>query len=183
MKKFILIASMLLANVAFAGDYATLDYSLKDKQASSQENHVLGLNVGRKYESGFAAEVRMEDENVRTPTKHEGLIQIKANQDITTIVGVTPFVGLGTGWKSKSDDNFNFYVAEVGAKTTVAGVSVKYAYRLRDAYGSGHDYHTTEHSLTSGFALDKSNSVFVKYARERGDSDYNTWGVGLTHAF
>ena len=80
-------------------------------------------------------------------------------------------------------DNFNFYVAEVGAKAGVGPVSVKYAYRLRDAYGDGHSYHTTEHSLTGGYALDKANTVFVKYAKERGDSDYNTWGVGLTHAF
>jgi hypothetical protein len=181
LKKLFLMAA-LVAGTAFAGDYATVDYSVKDKQNSDQQNQVYGLNVGHKFDGGFALEGRMENEVVNTP-KHEGLLQVKGTYDIATVAGITPYAALGTGYKSKSTTNFNFYVAEVGARTSIGPVGVKYAYRLRDAYQTGNDYRTKEHSITGGLALDKSNSIFVKYARERGDSDYNTWGIGLTHAF
>ena len=183
MKKFILIAALLASTASWAGEYASIDFNNKDKQSSDQVNRVIGLNVGTALDNGFRVEGRLENEMVETPTKHEGLVQIKAQQDLGTFANITPYVGVGTGYKSKADDNFNFYVAEAGARTAFGPVGVQYGYRWRDAYTSGHSYGTHENSLTISYALDKSNTVFVRGAVERGDSDYNTVGLGFKHAF
>ena len=182
MRKYVLIAALLASTAAWAGDYASFDFSRKDKQNSGQVNDVYGLNVGHKFDGGFAIEGRMEDEVVNTP-KHEGLVQVKGIYDLGTWSGVTPYAALGTGYKSKSTTNFNFYVAEVGAKADLGPVNVKYAYRQRDAYDTGNSYNTHENSLTVGYNLTKQDSISIKYAQERGDSDYNTWGVGYTRRF
>lgn len=193
--KTLVVVSSLVFGAAQAG--VGIDYAKKDKVDSAQENIVLGLSVSDKigigYDRAIATELRVESENVNgvTPKKHEGLVQFKGALDVykvNVVVPVTFYGAAGVGLKSKSDSSFNYYVAGVGAKTSVAGVGLDLASRLRSPFGEGSNgtgpkYRTVENSLTATYAVAKEYTVGVKYARERGDLNFNTVGFAIKHTF
>jgi len=170
-------------------NYASLTYDQKDKQNSSQINHVYGLNVGQKFSNGVGVEVRMEDEKVDPRTgaaqKQEGLLQAKVSYDIATGTLVTPYVAAAVGQKNKSTSDFAFWVGEVGAKVKLNDTfGLRYGYRQRTAFDtSTNSYDTTEHTIALGINLTKQDNVTVAYKQERGTSDYNTTGVYYTRSF
>jgi hypothetical protein len=191
-KKELILKKVMIALVAavslsaFAGDYAAVDYSVKKKTSSTQHNDVYGLNVGHKVDS-LTTEVRFENETTNT-SKQEGLMQLKGIYDLGSVVGVAPYAAAAVGHKMKATENFEFYVAELGAKTNVGPVGFKLASRLRSPFdekhiGSGSKYRTYENSLTAGYKISNNDTISVKYAVERGDSNYKTTGLAFNHAF
>ena len=190
MKKFIVLAALLAAGVAQAeGTYASLTYDQKDKQNSTQTNHVYGLNVGQKYSNGVGVEVRMEDEKVDpgagATQKQESLLQAKVSYDIATGTMFTPYVVGAIGQKNKSTSDFAFWVGEVGVKAKLNDTfNVRYGYRQRTAFDTTtNSYDTTEHTVALGVNLTKQDAISIAYKQERGTSDYNTTGVYYTRSF
>ena len=191
MKKFLLLAALLAAGVAQAeGTYASLTYDQKDKQNSTQLNHVYGLTVGQKFAGGWAVEARMEDEKVDpgagATQKQEGLVQAKVSYDIATGTMFTPYVAGAVGNKNKSTVDFPFWVGEVGVKAKVAdSVTVRYGYRQRTAFDNNttNSYDTTENTLAVTYSMTKNDAIGLRYAQERGTSNYNTTGVYYTRSF
>jgi hypothetical protein len=190
MKKFIVLATLLVASLAQAeGLYTGLTYDQKDKQNSAQVNHVFGVNVGQKFSNGLTVEGRMENERVAVgdgTQKQEGLMQVKASYDISTGTFVTPYVAAAVGQKQKSTVDFTYWVGEVGAKAKINDTfGVRYGWRQRTAFdnNSTNSYDTKEHTIALTANLSKADAVSVAYKRERGTSDYNTTGLYYTRSF
>jgi hypothetical protein len=191
MKKLIVLAALLAASVAQAeGTYASLSYDYKDKQNTTQLNHVLGLTIGQKLGNGFAVEGRMENEKVDpgagATQKQEGLVQVKGIYDISTGTMFTPFAALALGNKNKSTVDFPYWVGEVGVKAKINDTfGVRYGWRQRTAFDNNttNSYDTRENSIALTAALTKNDTVGLRYAQERGTSDYNTSGVFYTRSF
>jgi hypothetical protein len=190
MKKIILslAASMLLVGTAMAGEYAGADYSSKQKVGKDEQHDVYGVTVGDNI-GKFTVEGRMENEIVHNPAKHEGLVQLRGAYNITNFHGFTPYVATAIGYKSKATSNFDYYVVEGGLKYDVTKqIQVKATSRLRTPFnetsvGEGNKYRTVENSLQVGFKFTPANQITAKVAREHGDSNYHTWGVGYVHSF
>jgi hypothetical protein len=190
MKKLVLAAVMagFLGIAQAEGTYASATYDFKDKQNSTQNNYVYGLNVGQKFSDGWAAEVRMEDEKVDpgagATQKQEGLAQIKVSKDFALGM-VTPYVAAAVGQKNKSTSDFPFWVGELGAKVKLGdSVTARYGWRQRTAFDTtANSYNTREHTLALGFNVTKQDAVTVAYKKERGTSDYNTTGLYYTRSF
>ena len=191
MKKFIVLAALLVAGVAQAdGNYASLTYDIKDKQNSAQNNYVYGLNVGQKFSNGVAVELRMEDERVEpgngATQKQESLGQVKVSYDIATGTAFTPYVAAAVGQKNKSTIDFPFWVAEAGVKAKLNDTfSLRYGYRRRTAFDNTttNSYDTHEQTIALGVNLTKQDNISVAYKQERGTSNYNTTGVYYTRSF
>jgi hypothetical protein len=191
MKKLIVLAALLAASVAQAeGTYASLSYDYKDKQNTTQINHVLGLTIGQKLGNGFAVEGRMENEKVDpgagATQKQEGLVQVKGIYDISTGTMFTPFAALALGNKNKSTVDFPYWVGEVGVKAKINDTfGVRYGWRQRTAFDNNttNSYDTRENSIALTAALTKNDTVGLRYAQERGTSDYNTSGIFYTRSF
>ena len=191
MKKLIVLAALLAASVAQAeGTYASLSYDYKDKQNTTQLNHVLGLTIGQKLGNGFAVEGRMENEKVDpgagATQQQEGLVQVKGIYDISTGTMFTPFAALALGNKNKSTVDFPYWVGEVGVKAKINDTfGVHYGWRQRTAFDNNttNSYDTRENSIALTAALTKNDTVGLRYAQERGTSDYNTSGIFYTRSF
>jgi hypothetical protein len=191
MKKIIVLAAFLAAGVAHADWYGSTTYDRKDKQESAQVNHVYGLTVGQKFgNNGISAEVRLENEKVEPGSgavqKQEGLAQIKVSKDFATGTPITPYAALAVGQKNKSTIDFPFWVAEVGAKAKLSDMfTLRYGYRQRTAFenNSVNSYDTTEHTVALSASLTKVDTVGLRYAQERGTSNYNTTGVYYVRSF
>jgi hypothetical protein len=183
---FAVIVAALCGIAQAEGTYASVTYDQKDKQSSTQVNHVYGLNVGQKFADGWSAEVRMEDEKVTkdgTQTQ-EGLAQLKVSKDFT-FGFVTPYVAAAVGQKNKSTSDFPFWLAEVGAKVKLGdSLTARYGYRQRTAFDTtANSYDTTEHTVAPGYSVTKQDAVSVAYKQERGTSNYNTTGLYYTRSF
>ena len=191
MKKIFAIAILLAAGLAQAeGNYASLTFDQKDKQASTQMNYVYGLNVGQKFADGWALEARMEDERVEpgagATQKQESLAQIKGSHDWATGTIFTPYAAIAFGHKNKSTIDFNFWLAEVGAKVKLNDtVGLRYGYRQRTAFDNNttNSYDTTEQTVALGLNLTKKDNISIAYKEERGTSNYNTTGLYYTRNF
>jgi hypothetical protein len=193
MNKFIvsIIASLAFANLAVAGDYAGISYQDKQKVGVDEQHDVLGAYLGHNFSNtGFSVEGLLEEEIVHDPSEHEGLVQVKGSYTVpAAVLDLYPYVSAAVGYKSLSNDNFNFYVLETGLKYNgLPNVELRYGLRLRTPFnessvGEGYHYRTVENSINAVYKLDGHNSVSLKYAREHGDSDYHTYGIGLAHSF
>ena len=190
MKKFLVLAALLAAGLAQAeGTYASFTYDQKDKQESTQLNHVYGLNIGQKFGNGFAVEARMEDEKVDpgagATQKQEGLVQVKGIYDISTGTMFTPYVAAAVGQKNKSTSDFGFWVGEVGVKAKLNDAfTVRYGWRQRTAFDTtANSYDTKEQTIALTANLTKVDAIGIRYAQERGTSDYNTTGIFYTRSF
>jgi len=193
MKKLVL-ATMLASMFGIAsaaGPYASLTYDEKDKLNSAQVNYVYGLNVGQKLDNGVDVQLRMEDERVETGTaqKQEALGQVKVSYDIATGTLVTPYVAAAVGHKNKATIDFNFWLAEVGAKVKLGDASLRYGFRRRTAFDNNttNAYDTNEQTVALGYNLTKNDNISIAYKQERNNdgvsSEYNTKGIYFTHSF
>jgi long-subunit fatty acid transport protein len=195
MRKLVL-ATLLTSmfGVAFAaGPYASLTYDEKDKQNSTQMNYIYGLNVGQKFDNGVGVEVRFENERVEpgagATQKQEALGQVKVNYDISTGTMVTPYIAGALGHKNKSTIDFNFWLAEVGAKVKLGDASVRYGFRRRTAWDNNttNAYDTNEQTVALGYNLTKNDNISIAYKQERRNdsvsSEYNTKGIYYTRSF
>jgi len=186
MSSIVLMAA--ISSTALADNSVGTDYSSKQKVGVGEHHDVYGVTYGTNVSNNLSFEGRMEDEVVHDPAKHEGLIQAKLSYDIINLDGFKPYVAGAFGQKSKATSNFGYYVVEGGVKySPISNVDLKLARRLRTPWsesnsGTGDKYRTVENSATAGLRLGK-NTLSVKYARERGDSNYNTIGVGINHKF
>ena len=193
MNKFItsIIACLAFVNLAVAADYAGVDYQDKEKVGVAEQHDVFGAYVGHKFSNtGYSVEGRLEEEIVHDPSKHEGLVQVKGTYNVpAAVLDLHPYVSATVGYKSKATSNFDFYVLETGLKyTSLPNVELRYGLRLRTPFnessvGEGSHYRTVENSINAVYKLDGHNGVTLKYAREHGDSNYHTYGIGLVHSF
>ena len=194
MKKVVL--ATILASVfgiASAGPYVSSTYDLKDKQNSTQMNHVYGLNVGEKFDNGITVEARMENERVEpgagATQKQEGLGQVKLSYDISTGTMFTPYVAGAFGHKNKSTLDFNFWVAEAGVKAKLGDAAVRYGFRRRTAVDNSttNAYDTNEQTIALGYNITKNDNISIAYKLERRNdsvsSEYNTKGIYYTRSF
>jgi hypothetical protein len=170
------------------GIYGSITYDQKDKQNSTQTNHVYGLNIGQKFANGLTVEARMEDEKVDpglgATQSQESLFQLKASKDFDTGTMLTPYVAAAIGQKNESTSDFSFWLGEVGAKVKLNDMfGLRYGYRQRTAFDTSNSYDTTEHTIALGVNLTKQDNITVAYKQERGTSDYNTTGVYYTRSF
>lgn len=189
LKSLFAVVTLALSCSAFADPYVSLTYDQKDKQNSTQLNHVFGLNVGQKFSNGVGVEVRMEDEKVDpgagATQKQEGLLQAKISYDISTGTMFTPYVAGAVGQKNKSTSDFPFWVGEVGVKAKLNDTfNMRYGYRQRTAFDTtANSYDTTEHTVALGMNITKKDALSIAYKQERGTSDYNTTGLYYTRSF
>ena len=193
MKKLVLatVLASMFGIASAAGPYASLTFDEKTKQNSTQVNYVYGLNVGQKFTNGLGLEARMEDERVETGTaqKQEGLGQVKASYDISTGTLVTPYVAAAVGHKNKATIDFNFWLAEVGAKVKLGDASLRYGFRRRTAFDNNttNAYDTNEQTVALGYNLTKNDNISIAYKQERRNdsvsSEYNTKGIYYTRSF
>jgi hypothetical protein len=191
--KKLVLASVLVSVFGIAsatGPYASLTYDVKDKQNATQMNYVYGLNVGQKFDNGFAVEVRMEDERVEsTSQKQEGLAQVKVSYDIATGTMFTPYVAGAVGHKNKSTIDFNIWVAEAGVKAKMGDFGARYGYRRRSDWAESdtNAYNTDEQTIALGYNITKNDNISVAYKIERRNdsvsSEYNTKGIYYTRSF
>ena len=83
-----------------------------------------------------------------------------------------------------STGNKDFYGIEPGVIVPFADRwNVRFGYRMRDGYSGSTGERTNTARLGVGYDLTKVDSINVRYDRQRGDSEQNSWNLAYIRRF
>ena len=184
MKKFIALAFALAAGTAFAGGFGTVEYQSRDGVNGNADARATKVTIGTDLSSNVKA-----DFSIRQKTNDDS--QLSDNRVEGGLTYSTPIAGslsaygrAGFGQKFKTTGDYSYYSVEPGIKYAVNNaLSVKAAWRYRDAVDSANSDQTRTWRLGAEYALNKNYFVGLGYDRVRGDSEYNSYNVAVGFKF
>lgn len=182
MKKIVLAIAILTSVTAMAGSVSVegttaenvagkqsvLGYSLSATETVSKNLDVgVGLSTSQ-AETTNAVGSRLELS--LTPKINMGRI----NMAVKTAVGV----------KLSGAGSANFYSVEPNISVPVTSdLTLKMGYRFRSMIDQNLADTTRTARLGLSYGITKSDSLYVRYDAQRGDSENNSWNFGYTHNF
>ena len=174
--KHLAIILAFITTTVFA-DNIEIGYEHKDKIQNAADHNVYSLAYNVELSKQLQVGVKTENETVVTSQNVEGLIQAQGKYSFINESKFTPYVNAAYGQKFKNGTNFDFWVAGVGVKTQFGDVTTELGWRHREALDSTNSYNTDETSIKASISPVKNHVVGIKYAQERGTSNYNTTGA------
>jgi len=184
MKKFIVMAAMLIAGTAFAGGFGAVEYSSRngvDGTADARATKVtMGTDLNQMFKADFSLRQKTDTSNNLGDTRFEGGL----TGTVPVAGSLSAYTRLGVGEKFKTATNYTYYSVEPGIKYAVTPVlSVKAGYRYRAATDSVNADTTRAYRLGAEYALTKNYFVGLGYDQVRGDSQYNATNVSVGFKF
>jgi hypothetical protein len=179
MKKIFAILALAITGTAFAADSFTVEgQHIDNVGAAAQKQYVLGV---KKEFKGFAGDIAFQ--NAQTDGTNALSTRLEAGATVNGPVGLYARAAVGQKYSNTAD--FTYYSIEPGIAVPVGyGLTAKAGWRYRSAVDStqyNDQTHTARYALS--YALNKSDSIAVKYDRVKGDSDQKTVAVAYTVGF
>lgn len=184
MKKFILFYLMVTAGIANAGGFGSVEYSSRDGVNGTADSNAYKVTIGTTLNDNLKVDLsnrfKQNDGTNTNDTRIEGGLTYQT--PLTSSFSVYTRAALGEKFTSTKD--FSYYSIEPGVKYSVTpDLSVKAAYRYRNAVDSANQDKTNAIRLGTEYSLTKNYSVGLGFDRVRGDSDYNAVNVILGMKF
>lgn len=175
MKKFIAMATLLVASTAFAGGFGSVEYSSRDGvdgTADARATKVtMGTDLNQTFKADFSLRQKTNTDNDLGDTRFEAGL---TGTVPTSVTGLSVYGRGAVGEKFKTSSNYTYYSVEPGVKYAVTPeLSVKAGYRYRAATDSANADTTRTYRIGAEYALTKNYFVGLGYDQVRGDSDYN----------
>ena len=184
--KMIAAIAMLVAGTAHAGGYTTFEYHDETKRSDDSGSNKFGIVVGTKTDAGqdYSIKLDMAQAEWGNGTISNG-VEVRARQGFK-LAGVSPYVGVRLGQKLKSDESFSHYAFDGGVKFPIIGaVSGDVGVRYRNAFDTANAADSTRYHAMLSYAIDKSNSVGIRYSQAFGNinEEKNAYRLTYTHSF
>ena len=186
MKKYFVLAALLVSGMAHAGGYTTFEYHQEEKRSDNSTRDKFGVVVGTKTQGGQDYSIKLDVNQDQWGKGALGSgVEVRARQNFT-VAGVTPYVGVRLGQKLGTDESFAHYAADAGVKFPIVGaLSGDVGARYRDAFASAQPFNSTRYHAMVSYAVSKSDSVGLRYSQAYGNSaeEKNAYRVTWTHSF
>ena len=181
MKKFLAVALLGLASVANAGSFIVEYSPVKGIGRPDGTGYLIkvGETVAKNVELDVQAAIAQSDGTNAVSTRLE--------------TGLTPKfdIGFGTfytkfalGRKLDARGNKDYYGIEPGVIVPLNDkFSVRYGFRFRDGYGGDTGERTDTHRLGVSYNLTKTDAINVRFDRQRGDSQQDSWNFAYIRRF
>lgn len=186
LSKFLAVAVLAVSGAAHAGGYSTLEYHQDQLRSDDTTQDKFGVVVGTKTTDGQDYSIKLD---VSQNKWGQGALgsgaEVRARQNFT-VAGVTPYVGVRLGQKLGTNESFAHYAADAGVKFPIAGaLSGDIGARYRDAFASSQPFNSTRYHAQVSYAVDKVNSVGLRYSQAYGNSaeEKNAYRVTWTRNF
>jgi len=185
MKKFIAMATLLVASTAFAGGFGSVEYGSRDGVNGDANSNSVKLTLGKKINDNVSVDVSSrfakQDETTSNNTTR---LEAGVTGTMPLSAGFSVYTRGAVGERYTSTDNNSYYSVEPGIKYAVTpSLTTKVGYRYRDAFTSGNDDLTRAWRLGADYALNKQYSVGLGYDRVRGDSNFNAINLSVGMKF
>ena len=183
MKKFLIALLLTVSTVALAeGNYASIKFETRNGLNGTQDANAYSLTVGQNVNKYLDAEVyaRVKSNDDDTNNTRTELALVAKD----TYGAFTPYVRGAVGEKFDGSDNHSYWSVEPGVKVALTqDWSVKAGLRFRDAFTTSNNDSTRTYRLGTEYAITKTASLSAGVDLQRGDSDYNTIGLGYNVKF
>jgi hypothetical protein len=184
--KILAAAALLVAGAAQAAGYTTFEYHQEELRSDNSTKDKFGIVVGTKTAGGQDYSIKLDTNQSSWGTGSVGSgVELRARQGFS-VVGVNPYIGVRLGQKLATDESFSHYAADVGIKFPIVGaLSGDVGARYRDAFQTANEFQSTRYHAMVSYAIDKNNSVGLRYSQAYGDSseEKNAYRVTWTHNF
>ena len=187
MKKFIVLAALLIAGTAQAQNkgYASFEYSDEHNRATSADNIKGAVVVGMKTPENMDYSLKMESSQAELGNGSISTgVETRIRKTFPNALGVfTPWAGVRLGQSIKSSTDFSYYAVEGGVKFPIVGVLTgDIGYRYKDAFSTDSQRTDRVYALAS-YAVTKQDSVALRFARSYGDEEKDAWRLSYTRSF
>jgi len=184
MKKILVAAVMAFAGSAFAGGYASLEYSNETNRATDADNIKEALVVGMKDgDTDYSIKMENSQTEFGSGSISQGL-EVRVKQSFGEKGGIRPYVGVRLGEKVSSSTHFSHYAFDAGVKIPLgAGFTGDLGARYRDAFDTSNNYTTQRAHLAVGYDLTKQDSLAVRWSRTWGDEEKDAVRLQYTRSF
>jgi opacity protein-like surface antigen len=183
MKKIIAMLALSISSAVYAAS-ATVEYQ-----------SVTGVN-GSKDQAGYLIAVREDINKNFTGDVVFSTRQTDITNSLSTSIaaGITskvssgtirPFLRISIGERFVSSGSYSFYSIEPGITVPFgsSGISGRLGWRYRDAFSASNNNETRTWRAGASYAVNKENSIGVRYEQVRGDSNQNSWNFNYTRNF
>jgi hypothetical protein len=187
MKKFIVLAALLIAGAAQAQNkgYASFEYYDEHNRVTDKDNIKGAIVAGMKTPDNWDYSLKMESSQAElgNGTISTG-VETRIRKSFPNAIGsLTPWVGVRLGESIKSTEHFSYYAAEGGVKFPIAGaLSGDVGYRYKDAFTKDGQRTDRVYGLVS-YAVTKQDSVALRFTRSYGDEEKDAWRLSYTRSF
>lgn len=175
----VFLVSMLIGASAFAGGYASLEYSDESNRLTGAENVNHGVVIGSKMDTvDYSIKMANSQTEIGRGSISEAL-EVRAKKSFGAL-----YVGGRLGESMTNSTHFSYYAVDTGVKIPlVAGLSADVGVRYRNAFESGKLFETTRVHTTVGYPLTKKDSVSVRWSRSYGDQEKDGVRLQYTRSF
>lgn len=186
LSKIVAVAALLVAGAAQAAGYTTFEYHQEELRSDKTNKDKFGIVVGTKTTGGQDYSIKLDTNQSEWGTGSVGSgVEVRARQNFN-VMGLTPYAGIRLGQKLGTNESFGHYAADVGVKFPIIGaLSGDIGARYRDAFSQSNVFQSTRYHAMVSFAVDKNNSVGLRYSQAYGDvsEEKNAYRVTWTHNF
>ena len=186
MKKFTLATILALATLTATAAEVRLEAQDANGQGTTASQTVYEIGVKESITKNFAGDIAVK--NYRT--NNTDILSTRYEAGLTGSVPVGPvsaYTRVAVGEKFVSGSGgFSYYSVEPGVTASipvVKGLGLSLGYRFQDTFADNKNDTTRTWRGKLGYDLDKSNTVYVGYDQQRGDSQQNITKVGYVHRF
>lgn len=181
MKKILAIVALATSMSAFAGEAVLVEYGF-NRTTTGVESATPSLVYKRDVTSQLAVDVGMNSTQTETNSLSDRYeIGLTGTQPLfSTIKG---YGRVALGQKSTNTSAVNYNSTEIGLIAPVGPVSVKAGWRYRSANDTARNDQTHTARLTVTYPLNKSDALYTRFDRMRGDSNQDTVTVGYARSF
>jgi hypothetical protein len=179
MKKFLVLALVLVAGLANAGEYMSLEYSDETNRQTQVPNIKAGVIVGTKDGvNDYSLKMETAQKEFGNGSISEAMeARYKRNFDMF-------YLGGRLGEKVTSSTHFNYYAFDTGVKIPLgSNFTGDLGYRYRNAFDTANKYQSDRIHLGVGYAVTKKDLVTVRWMRSWGDDEKDTWRLIYTRSF
>jgi hypothetical protein len=181
MKKMLAVALLALAGAANAGNFIVETSQVDGMTRADSTGYLIQVSEGITKNLDASAQI--------LTTQVDGTNSVSSRYELGLtpkhkLGSVTLYTKFATGKKLSSTGNKEYYGIEPGVIITFAqNWNVRYGFRFRDGLGGDTGERTNTHRLGVGYDFTKTDSINVRYDRQRGDSEQNSWNFAYIRRF
>ena len=181
MKKFLIAAVMGIAGLAHAGSFLVETAQIDGMTRANSTGYLIQVSeeIAKNVDASAQILTYQTDGTNSVSSRYEFGLSPKYR-----LGGVTLYTKFALGQKLSSTGNKDFYGIEPGIIVPFADRwNVRFGYRMRDGYSGSTGERTNTARLGLGYDLTKVDSINIRYDRQRGDLDQNSWNLAYIRRF
>tara|TARA_A100001515_G_scaffold44314_1_gene34885 strand:- start:261 stop:818 length:558 start_codon:yes stop_codon:yes gene_type:complete len=185
MKIIITLMTLLLSYPLSAKDtYIKFGMGQQDGLNGSNDAKEYGLTVGRKLNDFFAAEVKTRTKLKDQSTGNDQRAEFALIGSVKLHDRIKMYTRAGAGRKFTRNKDHGYWHAEPGFSFKLTDTwSFKTGIRFRDSFDPIYEQSDITYKFGFGYKIDDQNSLSIGSKIKRGDSQYNSIGIGYKYKF